>query len=67
MSREDATFLFLEKNLDLDTDLGISVSGDPQKIRPVVRFFWEGGWGSSALGRAHLAALPSRLGRLDGS
>ena len=35
MSREDATYFFFEKFLDLDTELGISVSGDPQKIRPV--------------------------------
>ena len=35
MSREDATFVFFENFLDLDTDLGISVSDDPQKIGPV--------------------------------
>ena len=39
MSREDATYFFFEKILDLDTDLGISVSDDPQKIRPVLRRF----------------------------
>ena len=36
MSREDATYLVFENFLDLDTGLGISVSDDPQKIRPVL-------------------------------